>query len=237
MKLKQYIKENPSHDLATIQAHSEQGSKMISPDMMVAFLATFGIGKAVEVEDTEAAFALRKALQFGSEFNLINGHPASVEPLLNQINAASGGFKAYIKAYANPVKTPFASATQEEVDAIKAELAASGEAVGVTHYDQLNSTQQWHVRDNKVKTEITVKLDNGAVGYDTKIKVFVSKKSGIDGTWVEQPTPINSSVVIKANEPQTTFELENFYGRQTQYRLVSDRVDSFTVLVTAISKY
>lgn len=41
--------------LAEANAYVEQGTKMISADMMVAFLATFGIYRAVQAEDSEAA--------------------------------------------------------------------------------------------------------------------------------------------------------------------------------------
>ncbi len=97
-------------DFATLEearAHIETGERMISPDMMVAFLATFGLGRAINTEDTEAAFALRQALQFGSEFNLIEGHPSSVEPLLEGIECATDAFKVHIKAYANQETNPF----------------------------------------------------------------------------------------------------------------------------------
>jgi hypothetical protein len=98
-------------DLAAAKAYSTTKGKMISPDIMVAFLATFGIGRAVEIEDSEAAFAFRKTLQFGSEFNLMNGHPANVKSLLDQIAAATPEFKAYVVNYANPTVYPFFNAT------------------------------------------------------------------------------------------------------------------------------
>lgn len=113
------MKLSDFNTLAEAKAHTETKGRMISPDMMVAFLATFQIGRAVEVEDSEAAFAFRKALQFGSEFNLINGHPASVLPLLNQIVAASQAFKNYVIAYANPSHQPFLGATQSQFNSAR----------------------------------------------------------------------------------------------------------------------
>lgn len=108
--------------LAEAQAYTETGTKMISPDMMVAFLATFGIFREAEQENTEAAAALRAALQFGSEFNFINNHPASVVPLLETMNCATDAFKTYCINYANPIKQPFKDATQEDFDKAKLEV-------------------------------------------------------------------------------------------------------------------
>lgn len=105
--------------LLQAQEYTTTKGRMISPDMMVAFLAMFGIGRAVEVEDTEAAFAFRKALQFGSEFNLMSGHSASVETLLHQIQAATPEFKNYVISYANPISNPFKSATQAQFNMAK----------------------------------------------------------------------------------------------------------------------
>lgn len=110
-------------DLATAQAYTETSTKMISPDMMVAFMATFQHINAVMGAVTEPAKALQLALQFGSEFNLINNHPASVKPLLDQMvvdGTVSQGFADYAIAYANPTITPFAKATQ--ADWTKAQL-------------------------------------------------------------------------------------------------------------------
>lgn len=105
--------------LSLAKAYNTTKGRMISPDMMVAFLATFKIGRAVEAEDSEAAFAFRKALQFGSEFNLMAGHSASVETLLNQMESANNDFKAYVIQYANPVVFPFVDTTQAQFNATK----------------------------------------------------------------------------------------------------------------------
>lgn len=105
--------------LPLAKAYNERKGRMISPDMMVAFLATFEIGRAVEAEDSEAAFAFRKALQFGSEFNLMTGHSASVEALLNQMDSASNDFKTHVIEYANPVILPFSEATQAQFNTAK----------------------------------------------------------------------------------------------------------------------
>lgn len=110
--------------LEDAKLHADTKGRMISPDMMVAFLAHFEIGRAVEIEDSEAAFAFRKAMMFGSEFNLMKGHPASVEPLLNQIASASESFKLHVIDYANPTSYPFANVTQAQFNAAKGLFAS-----------------------------------------------------------------------------------------------------------------
>ncbi len=109
-------------DFETLQdakAYSEAKGRMISPDMMLAFIATFEIGRAIENEDSEAAFAFRKALQFGSEFNLMINHSSNVIQLLSQIQAASQEFKDYVVNYANPVVFPFSDVTQSQFNMAK----------------------------------------------------------------------------------------------------------------------
>lgn len=133
---------------AEAQAYTETKTRMISPDMMVAFMATFGILRAVQAEDGEAAEALRVALQFGSEFNLIIDHPASVEPLLSQITAATTAFKNYCKGYANSVINPFAKTTLADFD--KAKLTVSPSLNEATYasaasYFNHGGIQQVHV--------------------------------------------------------------------------------------------
>jgi hypothetical protein len=99
--------------------------KMISPDMMLAFLTSFDL---VDILDTVAenastpvtkeAKGLRKAFSFGSEFNLITGHPASQISLLLQLetdNVIPQAFVDYCIAYANPESFPNAGAVLEDV--------------------------------------------------------------------------------------------------------------------------
>ena len=224
--------------LTEAQAHPEQGQKMVSPDMMVAFMATFGHVASVMDSTSESARALQLALQFGSEFNLITGHPASVKPLLDSMVAESElgqPFADYAVAYANPITFPFASVTQEEFDAAKAELTTLGSSEAVVSYDQVDSVQQSYTRGNSSKTKIEIAIAS-SVTYDTKAKVYVSEPSGITGEYIERPTAI-ASILIKAGDNETVLLLEQNYGRRTQYRIVSDRVDSLTALVTSISKY
>lgn len=109
-------------DFETLQdakTYSEAKGRMISPDMMLAFIATFEIGRAIENEDSEAAFAFRKALQFGSEFNLMTEHGSNVIQLLSQIQAASQEFKDYAVNYANPIAFPFSDVTQSQFNMSK----------------------------------------------------------------------------------------------------------------------
>ena len=105
--------------LAEARAHTEIKGRVISPDLMVAFMATFGVGQAANVEEGEAAFALRNALQFGSEFNFITGHPSNVVDLLDQMASAAEAFKSHCIAYANQVISPFAETTLTQLNMAK----------------------------------------------------------------------------------------------------------------------
>ncbi len=107
------------NSLIVAQAYEVKGQRMISPDMMTAFLARAGIFRAIQSEDSEAAAALRAALQFGSEFNLIEDHPLSVESLLGGLAAATPEFVKSLKDYANPISRPFKDSTPEDFEASK----------------------------------------------------------------------------------------------------------------------
>jgi hypothetical protein len=112
--------------LVAAQTHPDYQGKMISPDMMLAFLTGFSlvsildtVAERASTPNTEEAKGLRKAFSFGSEFNLIIGHPASQVVLLNKMkddNIISQAFVDYCITYANPVTYPYADATQEDFD-------------------------------------------------------------------------------------------------------------------------
>jgi hypothetical protein len=143
----------PFTTLALAQVHPETKGRMTSPDMMLAFLTTFDL---VHILDTPAenpntpvtkeAKGLRKAFTFGSEFNLIVGHPASQLALLTQMKddvIVPQAFVDYCVAYANPVSYPNATATQADFD----EAHDAGEvivlpSVLVQHSIQVNTTVQ-----------------------------------------------------------------------------------------------
>lgn len=115
MTLEEYLKANTSATLEEVQAYTELGSKMISPDMLVAMLTNFGDIQTATNGTTNESIGLNKALQFGSEFNLINGHPASVKEMLDKMvldNLVSKPFVDYAVSYANPTVYPFADVTE-----------------------------------------------------------------------------------------------------------------------------
>lgn len=115
------------HEFATLaeaQAYSVIVARMMSPDMMVAFLASAEIFRAVVAEDSEPAAALRAALQFGSEFNFMDGHPASVLSLLKKMACATPEFEATCVTYANPETFPFINTTQSQFSSAKGLFAS-----------------------------------------------------------------------------------------------------------------
>lgn len=118
---------NADNDLALAEAkvYTETKGRLISPDMMLAFLTSFN---HIDILDgpleneltpvTKEAKGLRKAFSFGSEFNLIDSHPASVIPMLNQMETdelVSQAFIDYCVAYANEPFKPFENITLTDV--------------------------------------------------------------------------------------------------------------------------
>jgi len=109
--------------LAEAQAYIETRGKMISPDMMLSFITGFGlIGPLIDAPATDLAKSVKAAMTFGSEFNLITGHPQTIIALANGLVAQGTvpqNFIDALVAYANPVYTPFEFATQAEFDLAK----------------------------------------------------------------------------------------------------------------------
>ena len=109
--------------LEDAQTHSKTTGQLISPDMMLSFITLFGFVDALITNPTtNESKAVQAAFQFGSEFNLMNGHPSSISPILDVMigdGLASTDFKAALVAYANPVTHPFAETTQAEFDEAK----------------------------------------------------------------------------------------------------------------------
>lgn len=131
---------------------------------------------------------------------------------------------------------PFANTTQAEFDALKIEQSAKGATEGVISYDTLGNTDAFHVRSNTTKTMLEIALP-APVAYDTVFTVYASNKSGINESFVELPQAVSTNDIIKAGSTGTLITLEKHYGRHTKYRVVSDRIDDFNVLVTSINKY
>jgi len=109
--------------LEDAQSHTTTTGKLISPDMMLSFITSFGLVDAlITTPTTNESKAVQAAFQFGSEFNLMNGHPSSIAPILDVMIAgglASEAFKSTLVSYANPVTHPFADTTQAEFDEAK----------------------------------------------------------------------------------------------------------------------
>jgi hypothetical protein len=139
------------------KAYSETQGKLISPDMMLAMLTKFGLVKSVLDATTDEALALKLAFQFGSEFNLINNHQASVKDLLDKMvtdGLVNQAFVDYAIAYANPVVYPFADTTLTQFNNAKgiySQVEVSGYNIGsnlkITLLDALPescSATTWH---------------------------------------------------------------------------------------------
>jgi len=165
MNLQEYLQANPTATLASTQAYAETGQRMISPDMMVAFMTSFQHVSSIMNATTEEAKGLQLALQFGSEFNLINNHPASVKPLLDKMvtdGLVSQAFVDYAIAYANPTSTPFANITQADYDNAKLfgdlESASYSFMGGIDYQVVLNNKQYKLIItfDNPVPVDCTV---------------------------------------------------------------------------------
>lgn len=107
--------------LAAAQAYTVTGSKMMSADLMLSYVAQFNLIDAlIDNPVTNEAKAVRAAFNFGSEFNFINNHPASVVSGLDVLISASivpASLKVAVVAYANPVTRPYFSTTQAEWNA------------------------------------------------------------------------------------------------------------------------
>jgi hypothetical protein len=115
--------------LVALENYESVKGRLISPDMMLAFLTGFDL---IDILDTPAenpstpmtkeAKGLRKAFSFGSEFNLIVGHPSSQLSLLTQMSTdsiVSTTFVDYCVNHANPTYKPFLGTTLEQLKQIR----------------------------------------------------------------------------------------------------------------------
>ena len=119
------------HEFASLgdaQTYTVTTGKMISPDMMVAFMTQFDVITAITQGTTKECKGITLSLQFGSEFNLITG--TGIGDVLQGMLATMVAdtivpqlFMDTIIGYANPSDTPFSGATQEEYDLAVADFA------------------------------------------------------------------------------------------------------------------
>lgn len=220
-------------DLSSAQTHIEVGARMVSPDMMIAFLATFSLMPQVMAGTDNEALALHKALDFGSEFNFINGHPSSVAPLLSRM-VASGlvtqEFSDYCIAYANPTTTPFANSTEEEFQASKVAEALYGtqNATSVTYMGNNDK----HIKLTNEDVRLTVRLDVAAT-VDTTVDFTLLIRNTDD----QEFSPVQNwifTIVIPAGSTTATREITNTnkLTRHTQFTAKSNVLNPFTVEVT-----
>tara|TARA_R110000868_G_scaffold244061_2_gene500205 strand:- start:601 stop:1227 length:627 start_codon:yes stop_codon:yes gene_type:complete len=109
--------------LAEAQAYTETKGRLVSPDMVLSFITSFGlVDGLITNPTTNESKAVQAAFQFGSEFNFIDGSPTSIVPILDILIAeglANVELKTTLVAYANPITHPFADATQAEFDDAK----------------------------------------------------------------------------------------------------------------------
>jgi len=106
-------------DFETLQdahAYTETQGRLISPDMMLSFITGFGlIGPLIDAPATDLAKSVKAAMTFGSEFNLITGHPQTIIALANGLVAQGTvpqNFIDALVAYANPTVYQFLTSTE-----------------------------------------------------------------------------------------------------------------------------
>lgn len=139
-------------------------------------------------------------------------------------------------AKCNAITYPFAEVTQEDWDKAQLELSLVGETSGVVSYDQLDSSQAFHVRNSGNITKIRFELPEFK-DYDTTITLRCLERDNVNDSFLELPSPIYTNIVIEAGSLGTTITLKKYYGRHTQYKATSNRNDGFTALVTQQSAY
>jgi len=139
-------------------------------------------------------------------------------------------------AHCNQVTTPFAEVTQADLDETLTDIHSLGITDATMFYDVVGGAQTFHVRTSANKTLIEVVLDTPAI-CDTELTVYVLKKSGVSGEFVEVAQPVYVSAKIPKGSTSTFITLESNYGRHTQYRVEANRLGALTALVTSISKY
>lgn len=177
--------------LTEAQNYTETGTKMISPDMMVAFLTQFGLMILVETGTSNEMRGLRKALDFGSEFNFMVGHPANIIALVDvmvQNGEFSSQFRDFCISYANPVTKPFENVTQEEFDAAKAKEAAKGTTLATNiFYNGLDSIAAGHfVNIGQFRQLKFAPIFTTNPSFDYLVEVTIESEGSTPNTWVEE---------------------------------------------------
>ncbi len=169
MNLKELLGFNT---LSEAQSHSTVSKKMISPDAMLAYLTAFDLLDIIENPTTKESKGLSKAFQFGSEFNLMVGHPLDQSSMLTQMvsdNLVPESFKTYVIAQANKVVFPYKNVTQEQWD--EAQLMFSPAKVETTY-----SGGEFipRIRNEKICVEVTI---DEPLPYDDTFEFTVQSKN------------------------------------------------------------
>ena len=241
-ELKQYIKENPTHDLVAIQSHSTTKQRVFSPDLMLAALTEFDhidlLDTPLENSNTsmtKEAKALRKAFHFGSEFNLIEGHPSNIRPLFKNMldnGEISTSFYQYCLWYSNEPNFPLYATTQEDVDAVKADLALYGEtAPSKVGYPIVNPDLDYALTLANRPIKFAVMLVSPAV-VDTKFAVYAHTDYSNTKAF-EAVGKLVGYIYVKQGESSGSFDYTKSLSRKIQASAVCNVICEYNLIVQA----
>lgn len=221
------------HEFNTLQeaqAFQLKGQRMISPDMLVNILTKLGAFTKLTTEGTEASVALNAALQFGSEFNFIEGHPSSITSLLSEFRYMDDTIKQTLIGYANPVSYPYKETTQEEFNEALRIQSHQGTTVGNVIYNSIEP--QEHFVNQGFRSIIFVPTFESLpeAGSTIEIKLAIQTKSG----WTEDPKVFRIPVV--AGEQPQLLRVPNNYTRRVKVSKVSVGLKDSRFLIDMIGE-
>jgi hypothetical protein len=221
MKLKDFA------TLTDAQAYTENKTKMISPDVMLSFLTQHDHIDLLDAPSKKESKALKHAFSFGSEFNLIDGHPLSVRPMLDQMvtdTDLSEAFRDAVVAYANQTTNPFASATQAEFDKAKAQVDT------VNHTTEYPAELSYLVKLANKTVKLFIYLDAPAT-YDTSFTLYVHETPDAEVyPYVKRPQPIGQ-ILVKAGESAGMVEVKKSMTRKCQFSSTANYIEPHKLVV------
>lgn len=200
---------NEFTDLATAQGYYYNTGKMISPDMMLAFLTNFGHIGILDNPTEDEAKALMHAFSFGSEFNLmklendVDYHPASIIDLLNSMvtkNLVTQNFADALIAYANTKTYPYKDVTQTELDLA---LGTMNPTIVVSKYHTLDNNADYIVNKFDKKLLVTVTIAPGQEVALDDVITFKAQSKTSTMTDFAQSAMVRGSISIPANTTGT----------------------------------
>tara|TARA_R110000851_G_scaffold32736_1_gene87567 strand:+ start:1485 stop:2063 length:579 start_codon:yes stop_codon:yes gene_type:complete len=181
--------------LSDAQAYTEIKGRLISPDMMLSFITAFGyVDALITNPTTNESKAVQAAFQFGSEFNLMSGHPASITPTLDILigaGLASEALKTALVAYANEVTYPHATATQADFARAKDLMDYTSAINQVSGFIKLTTSENCEAHRPKIF----------AVVQGIKTQVGTASEISLAGEYLARVPTNHASYII-----------ENFYG-------------------------